>query len=301
MILGVLLSAFAIGRPLFAAMSSTSYRIQWDAVTTGGSDTSSSSSYSLRDQLSSGADTSGSLSSTSYTLDPGYRGGVYDPVVGFRMYTQDRSSQVAATASTSTTVTVTTTSPFSIGTYIATVQNEGASQMTAFGKITSIDGTVLTVDAFIGDSVAIDGSNDYAYAFTPDGTSLPLNTLSSSSVVTGLIAWEVTADVANGYDVYLYEDHDLQTASAQSITDVVDGAVTIGVTEYGARSSDTSLSSTTFDTQDTAITSTPQIVASRASALFAARDFVTLKVAMAEGQPDGSYGQTLNVLFAGNY
>ena len=111
----------------------------------------------------------------------------------------------------------------------------------------------------------------------------------------------MAADVPTGYSVYVREDQDLQTAGADTINDVADGSVTSGSEEYGGRSSDTSLSSTTFDTADTAFTTTFQQVASRTGATLKARDFLTLKAAIATDTINGAYSQTLTVVFVGNY
>lgn len=292
---------FVFSPSAFAAMSSTNYMVQWDSIAVGASDTQSSSSYRLRSSVDMGV-SADDLSSSSYRLDGGFRGGVYDPVSTFQLYVQDTSTQVAATAATSTTVTVTSASGFVVGNRILLVQNEGTSQVTGMGKITSILGSTITVDSFEGGSPTIDGSGgDYLYKMTTNGTSLPLSGPTSSTLVTGVVAWEATADIQTGYSVYLMEDDDLRTTGLDEIPDVADGAVTAGSSEYGGRSSDASLSSSTFDTQDTAITTSPQLVASRAAVTFLARDYVTLKLAISTSQQGGAYSQNLYVLFAGNY
>lgn len=284
----------------FGAMSSTNYLLQWDSISVGSSDDQSSASYQLRSSIDLGA-SGGGLSSSSYNLDGGYRGGVYDPVSTFRIYTQSSASQVAATASTSTSVTVSSSAAFAVGDRILLVQNEGASQVSAMGEITSISSPTLTVDAFVGGSPVIDGSGgDYVYKLTPDGTALPLAGPTSSTVVTGIIAWEAVADIQTGYSVYLMEDEDL-TSGAYTIPDVADGLVTAGSSEYGATSSDTTLASSTFDTEDAAITSSPQLVASRSAVTFSGRDYVTLKLGVSSSQEGGTYTHDLVLLFSGMY
>lgn len=279
-----------------AQMSSANYRIDWDTISVGGDSSSSSSSYILRDTV--GGTAEGNSSSTSYSFDAGYRGGVYDRVVDFRIFMQDRSSQVGASAISGSTVTVTSTSGFSVLDMVAIVQDEGASQSAAIGKISSISGSDLVIDALTGDSLTIDGSNDVVYRL--DGTSVSFGTLSTSAVSTALIAWEATGDVDDGFAVYIVEDTDI-TDTFETIPDVVDGAVTAGSSEYGARSSDATIASSTFDTQDTAITSTPAVIATQTSTSFNSRDFLTLKVAIGSNQAGGNYSQTLTVLYVGDY
>ncbi len=293
--LAVILLAFDVPHVL-AAMTSTNYQINWDTVGVGGTDTSSSATYKLRDSLNY---ISGNSSSTDYQLNSGYRAGVYDQVANFQVYSQVRSSAVAALSATTTTVTVTDATGFSVGDYIAVIQNEGTGQASETGKITAISSPTITVDAFNGAAVTIDGSNDLVYKLS--GNALDLGELSSVAVTTAVIGWDVTADVAQGYSVYVMEDHDLENADNIAISDVNDGTVTTGAGEYGAISSDTSLASSTFDTQDTAITSSLQQVASRSSYSFSNRDFLTLKVASGAGQFGGTYGQTLTLIYVGDY
>lgn len=284
----------------FAAMSSTNYLLQWDSISVGGSDTQSSSSYRVRSSVDLGLSAE-DMASSSYGLDGGYRGGIYDPVSTFRIFSQDLSSQVAATSLTGSTVVVTSAAGFVVGDRVLLVQDEGAVQISAMASISSILGSSITVDVFSGGSPVIDGSGDYLYKMTSDGTTLPLGGPTSSTVVTGVIGWEATADIQTGYSVYLMEDTNLVTAGLDEVPDVADGSVTAGVSEYGAISSDTSLASSTFDTQDTAITSSPQLIASRAAVTFEGRDYATLKLAISSSQQGGAYSQNLTLLFAGNY
>lgn len=285
----------------FAAMTSTNYQILWDSVDAGGSNDSASTSYKLHDSLQTFG---GSATSTNYSIKEGYRAGIYDRVANFNVLSETRSYQVGATALSGTTVTVTTTSAYAVGSYILIVQNEGDSQVAAMGKILSLTATTLTVDALTtgGTTPTIDGVNDVVYLLTPT-TALDFGTLSTEAISTLVIGWEASADVSQGYSVYVMENQDLTASgiSGSVLTDVSDGSVTVGATEYGARSSDTSLALSTFDTADTAITTTPQQVASRGDNTLYARDFLTLKAAIASGTTSAVYSQALTVIFVGDY
>ncbi len=290
----------AVFSPLLvrAAMSSTSYKIQWDTVGVGGEDTSSSASYKVRDSLEF---IQGVGTSSSYRVDSGYRGGIYDPIVHFNVVSQDTATQVAATSITNTSVDVTTTTGYAVGDYIVVVQNEGLNQVEAMGKVTSVSGSTLNVDYFqyANSLPAVDSTNDYVYELA--GSSVPLASLTPHLVSTGVIGWEVDADVPIGYDVFIREDHDLKTSGSDVINDVDDGEVTMEIEEYGGRSSDLTLAGSTFDTADTAFTTTFQKVASRSVATLKARDFLTLKAAAASTTIDGAYSHTLTLVFVGNY
>lgn len=280
-----------------SSMSSDNFQIQWDSIGPGGEDTSSSATYKVRDSLGM---VQGVSTSTSYREDTGFRAGVYDPTVSFQVFSQNYSSQVAATGLTGTVVTVTSVAGYSVGDFITVIQDQGASQIAAIGRVTVVGGSTLTVDELKdgGTAPVIDGSNDLVYKLS--GSSLPFGTFSTSVVNTGVVGWDAAADVSNGYSIYVFEDQNL-TSGADTIPDVGDGAVTQGVNEYGARSSDTSLASSTFDTADSAIAGSLQQVASRSDNSLKARDFLTLKVGIDSTQPNGTYTQTLTFVFVGNY
>ncbi|MEK9155668.1 MAG: hypothetical protein AAB839_03400 [Patescibacteria group bacterium] len=286
------------GGDVFAAMTSTNYQIQWDEMSAGGGN-SSSATYQLRDSV---ADSGGlRAASASYSIDQGFRAGVYDPVVNFIPYIQNRATQVAATVFASNIVTVTTTAGIAVNDWILLVQDEGASQTIAMGKVGATTGTTLTLmSPLTGGAPTIDGSNDYLYRMATSG-SVDFGTLSSSALGTHTIGWAATADVTQGYNVYLFDDGNLRTNISDTVADVADGTVNTGGSEYGARSSDSSLTTSTFDTQDTAITTDPQLVASVAANPFESGGFVTLKVAISSAQAGGSYAQTLSVIFVGDY
>lgn len=297
--LSIILAAMT-GGEVYAQMSSTNYEIRNDSVNAGGSDTSSSASYQIRDTTSSSA--SQDATSSSYGLDSGFRSGIFDPVVDFNVFIQDISSQVAATSLTSETVYVSSSAAISVGDMIALVQDEGSAQVSAIGSVVAV-GTapdLVTVDYWTDGGVApsIDGTNDAVYVL--DGTSIGFGVLDTAAMSLGIIAWETSTDVDDGYGVYAVTTAGL-SAGGDTIPAVSDGAVTIGSSEYGAASSDSSLSGVTFDTEDDGIETGFNLVGSRSSFEFGSRDFLTLKVAISESQPDGVYSQDLVITYVGDY
>lgn len=280
-----------------AEMTSTNYEIRWDTFSTGGSDTSTSSNYLLRDTIEVSA--SGRSTSASYFLDQGYREGITDQIITFDVKVQDKTDERSVSALSGTTIT-TSVSGLAVNDYIVLIQDKGASQVAAIGKVTSVGASSIVVDSLTngGSAPSIDGTNDYLYQL--DASAMSLGTLSSDVFSTGIIAIEVAIDVDNGYVVQMFEDGNLRSGGS-AITDVADGSVTLGATEYGARSSDTSLSSSTFDTADTAISTMYQDVATESSASFSSRNFVTLKASVADGATIGSYAHTLSFIASGNF
>ena len=274
-----------------AQMTSTNYQIRWDSISAGGSDTSNSASYTLRDSI--GSSSGSRATSASYDLDSGYRPGIFDQIITFDLLIQNSTSVRAATAYVAGSI-----SASSVGIvandYVALIQNRGANQITGIGA-----GSIL-VDTLATNGVTpiIDGTNDYVYELT--GSALAFGNLDYESVNTGIVAFEVTADNSNGYVVQIMEDGNLRDG-ATIIPDVADGAVTAGFEEYGARSSDSTISTSTFDTKDSAITSTGQSVSTSSSASYNERTFITLKVAYDDDTEAGDYEQVLTFIASGNF
>lgn len=282
-----------------AEMSSANFSIQWDTISAGGSDTSSSASYILRDTV--GNQAGGSSAGTSYAVNAGYRQGTFDEIISVNFAGQDDASQVSATALSGNTISVSSVAPFEVQRFIVLVQDLGPSQVSAMGTIQSIDPGELTVYELFGGSPVIDGVNDYVFLL--GSSSLSFGTLPEANVVTKVIGFNVLAEVPGGYTMHVREDGDLRDGG-DAINDVADGAVTAGEEEYGARSSDTTISDSDFDTEDAAITS--EFLPMYESAVppeFSSEHFLfTLKVSREpDVTPEGTYGHALTFIVAGNY
>lgn len=287
---------FVYAQIAYGAMSSTNYEIRWDSFSTGGSDTSTSASYLLRDTLSGSA---GSTSSgTNYQIADGYRAGVFDQVISFDLYNPGSAREITALAST--TVSMSSTSGLSVNNYITIVQNRGNDQVVGFGRIQSVAAGSVVLDRLTtnGTTLTINGSDDYLYLM--DGNSLTLTSPSAQDTGFGVIAFEVTVDNDNGYVVQVIEDGNLRNG-AESIDDVADGTVTALAEEFGARSSDTSIANSSFDTQDSAITSTAQDVATSSSFAFDERSFLQFKLSASTGTSALVYSNTITFIASGNF
>jgi hypothetical protein len=180
------------------------------------------------------------------------------------------------------------------------IQDLGASQVSAVGEVASIGVGTVTVDAWTnaGSQPIVDGTNDYVYPVS--STSIALGTLSTSSISTAVVAFDVTVANDSGYTVQVFDDGNLRAGSSD-IDDVTDGSVTAGSEEYGARSSDVSLSGSTFDTVDTAILTTAVDIATESTAKYESRHFLTLKAAISTSTAAESYSQSLSLIASGNY
>lgn len=293
----VIVGFFGTALRTSAQMSSTNFEIRWDTIGAGGDDGSSSPSYILRDTTGNAA--IGESSSASYTLGAGYRQGVYDRFIEFSFFAQNNAVVETATASAGNTITC-DTADFSVGDMVGLVQDRGAGQVSAVGQIVSIGGGTITVDDLKDAGVApvIDGTDDYVYQLA--GTSADFDTLTSTAMRTSLIGLEASTDADGGYVIQVASDGDLRDG-AQTITAVADGTVSVGSEEYGGRSSDAALAGSTFDSSDTAFTTSFQDVADTASSVHEDRNFLTLKGAIDSGTANGTYSQALTLIISGMY
>ncbi len=130
------------------------------------------------------------------------------------------------------------------------------------------------------------GSDDWVYEL--NGHSLDLDTLTSTSVNTGVSRTEVYTNAPNGYTVTVVEDQDLLSGT-DTIDDVVDGAVTAGFEEYGIEITGTNASGT----NDFAIKTTPQII--QTSSAFADRERIAViyKASVNSTTVKGSYSHVV--------
>ncbi|MDD4995141.1 MAG: hypothetical protein PHW53_01580 [Patescibacteria group bacterium] len=228
------------------AMSSTNYIINWDSLNIGGTDFSSSTNYFMSDTL--GEMSTGRSSSTNYWIYAGYRQGVTDiRFISFDIGAQANASKIdySAFSNAGKQVTVSSAVGYSVGDYIVAVENAGASQMIAIGKISSILGNSLTVDKWDGDNAAMSavpaGGNDWVYELS--GNTVDLGTLLTATVGVGVSFNEVSTNADNGYTVSVKDDGNLRDG-LKDIDDVIDGAVTAGIEEYGIETVGTNASGT---------------------------------------------------------
>ncbi len=294
----VLVGIFIYGNFAGATMTSTNYEIKWDSLNAGGSDTSSSASYGLRDSISQL--TSGGGTSTTYQESVGYRAGIFDQVISFSYFLQNTSAR-SVTALTNTVISTTDTAGISVGDYVMLVQDVSTSYISAVGKVASVSaGVSVTVDSLTngGSAPTIDGTNDSLYLM--NSSSLTFNTLTTTTTQNIVLGFEVTADIDNGYVVQIMDNGEMQSVIGEKLNDVTDGTVTAGKSEFGARSSDTTLAETTFDTEDTAITTSFQDVATESTAKYEDRKFVILKAATDSGV-GGTFTNSITIVASGNF
>lgn len=284
--------------PVFA-MSSGNYQIDWDSMNAGGTDSGESAGYSLKDTLSEIA--TGVSESVGYEARAGYRQGTGTlPVLSFSLSTQSNGTKVVYSAfgNAGKTVTVSSAASYSADDYIAVVENEGGPELVAIGKISSIAGTVITVDKWDGDNAAMSaspsGSDDFVYKLS--GVSAALGTLSTGSVKTTITGLIIFTNAASGYTISVYDDGNLRTAGGDDIDDVADGAVTAGSEEYGISTTGTDA----VGAGDFALTMNNTSAASSAG-VSANRTAIIYQAAIASDTAAGSYSHSVTYTVTANF
>ncbi|MFH1078140.1 MAG: hypothetical protein V1745_02560 [Patescibacteria group bacterium] len=190
------------------------------------------------------------------------------------------------------TVTVASENQFSTGTFLGVVENIGLSQMIAIGKVVTMAGNVITVDAWEGIPASLSaspsGGDDVVYRL--DGTSAAFGTMSPLVAKTALTYSSVTTNLENGYTVYVNSDGDLRYGTGATIANVLDGTVSLGSEEYGARVYGIMATSTGSDFGFATTTRPVQ-----ESTTFADDERIGLiyKISITSDTPAGDYGQVI--------
>lgn len=284
------------------AMTSANYQVPWDSVNSGGGDTSTSTNFQLRDTI--GEQATGFSESSSYRLGAGYRvGDSQEASLSLVIGTQENDTQVIWTnfSDGSETVSVAATSSFTVGDYIGVVENIGASQLVAVGKIASISGADIVVESWGGEpgslSASASGGDDYVYRL--GGGAAALGAQSLSAVASAVSVIDVTSNVPTGYSVTVQASSTLQNASGLAISDVLDGVVSVGSEEYGGEAVGTTAQGGGIDFAFP--TGTPFQV--QAASSTAQNDLVGIlyKLSITAGTASGDYRQTLFYRLTPNY
>ncbi|MBD3252017.1 hypothetical protein GF380_06250 [Candidatus Uhrbacteria bacterium] len=282
-------------------MSSTNYAIEWDSINSGGEDSSSSTNYQLRDTV--GEHGTGISSSENYTLGAGYRqGDSQDPFLSIAIGTQENSVQTTWTnfSNSTSSVTVASAGSFSTSDYIGVIENRGFGQLVAVGKISGINGNVISVDDWEGEpaslSAVASGGDDYVYRMNGNAAQLGVQTVSTES--TSMTLTDIATNANNGYTVSVQGDTDLSYSSV-SITNVSDGTVSVDAEEYGIETVGTLGVGTGSDLDIP--TSTTRTIQN--SSTYASEDRVAViyKLSVDAVTPAGDYTQTVLYRVTGNF
>ena len=284
-------------------MTSTNYLINWDSLNEGGLDSGTSTNYTVRDTI--GDFGTGTSTSLNYQLSAGYRAGTdtATSTISFTVKGPSEGTKVAYSAFglVAKTVTVSAIDSYTVGDYIAVVENLGFSQKVVVGRIASIGGTTITVDSWQGAggmSAVPAGGNDFVYQMsvaTAGFVSVSTNTENTSMTMSS-----VQSSAVNGYTMYMQADQLLQNAGGDIIPSVVDGTVTLGSEEYGASTTGTAAY---LPDVDLGVSTTRRMVQSSAAATTdpADRAVIIYKLSILGTTPAGSYSQNVFYTLTANY
>lgn len=294
----VLLAIFPVA--LFA-MTSTNYGLEWDSINIGGTDDGASANYGLQDTV--GEHATGLSDSESYQLSAGYRlGDDYIPSLSLVVKTQESQVRTSYTSFSEggLTVTVSDASSFAVGNYLSVVENEGLSEIVAFGKITDITGNVVTVDAWQGDiasmSASPSGSDDYVYRL--EGRNAAFGMILPGEGKASFTAVDVVTNAQQGYTVSIQGLNGLHSSSS-TIRDVSDGSVTLGQEEYGTRSVGSFASNSSTDLAIP--TSTQRVIQTSDTPAENDRSGVIYKLSIDGSTPTGVYEDTVFYRLTSNF
>jgi len=140
--------------------------------------------------------------------------------------------------------------------------------------------------------------SDPKMTFTISKNSIDFGTLSLGSVFQDSYTVTTTTNAVNGYQTTIVEDGNFRTVTGADIDDVADGEVTANSEEYGIR---TSGAHGQMNSADTAITSTPQVVASYSSWVNGSAVTVTHKVSISLTSAAGYYEHKVTLISTGRF
>lgn len=140
--------------------------------------------------------------------------------------------------------------------------------------------------------------SDPKLTFAISKNSIDFGALTVGSVFQDNYTITTTTNAVSGYQTTIYEDGNFRTVTGADIDDVADGEVTANFEEYGIR---TSGAHGQMNSADTAITSTPQVVAAYSSWINSSTVTVTHKVSISLTTAAGYYEHRVTLVSTGRF
>ncbi|HRZ51105.1 MAG TPA: hypothetical protein P5043_03935 [Candidatus Paceibacterota bacterium] len=162
---------------------------------------------------------------------------------------------------------------------------------------TNGDSGGAAVSIIADDQVVVTATVNPTFTFVLSSNTCALGVLTSSSVASCNYNVTTTTNSEDGYATTIIEDGDLRDGSS-SITDVADGTVTAGATEYGIGLTGTDRSFS----DERAITGTAQTIAADTSGPISAQAVtVTHKASITSAVLAGAYSHTVTLISTGTF
>lgn len=301
--LSLALCCLVLGMWRVQAMTSTNYSIPWDTVNSGGNELGVSANYQLNDTI--GQPATGLSASANYSLHAGYQAGMEEGVTLSFVVGGQAASPISAYsllgAAGPKHVEVDSDAGFSIGDYVAVVENQGYDSLIAMGRVIGIAANILTVDRWEGDAALMSpiaaGGNDFVYRLSSNG--VPFGAITVGSEHTAVVGGAVFSSASSGHTVYIQADGALRTAGGAVLSDVSDGTVSSSAEEYGAESIGVRAVS---PGTDLAVTTTQRAIAENNVATTDEDLFLLLfKLGATSSTLPGTYGQTVYFTLTSNF
>lgn len=296
-----ILTVVAIGiMPLgvVAAMSSSNYQVPWDAFGAGGDEQGSSANYRIDDTIGGIV---GGGESAAYRALAGYRSGdgnALSFVVRMAPMSGTAASYASVNVGAKTLTLAAGPNPFTVGQYVAIIENPGLAQITAVGRVSVVAGLDLTFDRLDGQTGSLSATPAIGRVVLAAGGDISLGDVSASAsgVATGAVS--VEAGTPLGYVLYAQSGAPLASTS-HTFAPVADGAVTLGSEEYGVRTygaradlvADTELSTTPISVQASNVATTAG----------GDRTAFVYRLALGPATPAGAYSQAVFFTLTANY
>lgn len=282
----------------FAAMSSSNYQVPWDALGVGGDEQGASTNYRVDDTVGGIA---GAGDSASYRSLAGYRSGdgaALSFVVRMAPVSGTMATYVTLNTGTKTLTLASGPNPFSVGQYVAIIENPGLSQITAVGRVAGVAGLDVTFDRLDGQAGSLSATPTVGKAVLAGGGDIALGDVSvaASGVATGAVS--VEAGTPLGYTLYAQAAAPL-ASSGHTFASVADGSVTLGAEEYGVRT----YGARADLSADTALTTLPISVQTSTAATVAGGDRTAFvyRLSLGPTTPAGDYSQSVFFTLTANY
>lgn len=134
--------------------------------------------------------------------------------------------------------------------------------------------------------------------FSISTNNISLGVLSTISVSSGNTVTTVSTNARSGYSTSVTADGNLRKDLVNIISDVIDGSVTAGSSEYGIRTSGVD---GLFNATDTSVTNVPKNIASSASSVNNRNTTIDFKASISGSESPGQYNQKVTIICTGNF
>lgn len=303
--INILISLLILAPLAVFAASSANYEIREDGIVLNSIESAGSASYRLDGSIGDNALGEGDSDQNEYTILSGYQEQIYDQFVAVETFVPDISTEVTVSAVDNLSddsveeVTVSAVDDYSVGDLVLIITDAEGTPTFHVMSVDNISGTDVTVKTVVDnyeiddavEEISLTGVNKM-YLLT-SGSGISFGTVSDSAVTERYIIQLVSVDGDYDASIDIAEDQALTgDVSLETIAAVADGTVTAGSSEYGYTSTST-LPNTTFDTEDTGLSTSFAEIARIDGPSYRRLFVYTAKISVSSSQEGDDYSQNL--------